>query len=113
MSPARLSPLSPPAAAIRRAVQQELALNPPKVEISANELARVGIPALKQWFRLDECATIFAVSTSQVRNWIDAGVLEARGINSVIDPTKPPERKHKRVTRESVVRLLNDRSRTV
>jgi len=109
MTRARISPLSPPAAMIRQAVQQELQLNPPK--ISAVELGK--LPDLKQWFRLDECETIFAVSNSQVRNWIDEGVLEARAINSTFDPNEPPERKHRRVTRESVVKLLNDRRRAV
>jgi hypothetical protein len=109
MKATRLSSVTPPAEVIRKAVQLELAVNPPKV--SAVELGK--LPDLKQWFRLDECATIFAVSNSQVRNWIDEGVLEARAIASSIDPANPPKKICKRVTRESVVRLLNDRTRRV
>jgi hypothetical protein len=109
MPRARLSPIVPPAAMIREAVQMELQMNPPKV--SAVELGK--LPDMKQRFRLDECATILAVSNTQVRSLIDEGVLEARAIASTFDPENPPKKICKRVTRESVVRLLNDTRRTV
>ncbi|OGV69038.1 MAG: hypothetical protein A2283_22945 [Lentisphaerae bacterium RIFOXYA12_FULL_48_11] len=66
------------------------------------------IPDLKQWFKVEEAASIFAVSSDTIRNWMDAGTLEARMINCKRNKTL---RKHVRVTRESIVKLLNDRSR--
>ena len=109
MPRARISPLSPPAEMIREAVQMEIQMNPPKV--LAMELGR--LPDMKQLFRIDECATVFAVSNTQIGRWIDSGVLEARAIASTFDPENPPRKVCKRVTRESVVRLLNDKRRTV
>lgn len=107
--PSRQSPISPPLEAIRNAVREELRRNPPK--ISATELGK--LPDIKQFFRIEECATVFAVSNTQVDRWIDEGVLEARAIASSYDPENPPKKLCKRVTRESVVRLLNCRSRSV
>lgn len=88
------------------AVQLNLQFVP--VNVSAVDLGK--LPDLKQLFRKDECATIFAVSVDTIQNWIDCGDLDARLINSALDK---PERKHVRVTRESVVRLLNDKRRQV
>ena len=96
------SPLRPS----KEAVQMQLQLVP--VTVAAVELGK--LPDMKQWFRKDECSTIFAVSNDTIQNWIDAGVLDARLINSALDR---PERKHVRVTRDSVVRLLNDQGRQV
>ena len=96
------SPLRPS----NQAVQIQMELVP--VNVSVLELGR--IPEMKQWFRIGECSTIFAVSPDTIQNRIDAGALDARMINSAIDR---PERKHVRVTRESVVKLLNDQRRKV
>lgn len=90
----------------REAVQIQMELVP--VNVSILELGK--IPDMKQWFRKDECSTIFAVSPDTIQNWIDSGVLDARLINSALDR---PERKHVRITRDSVVRLLNDQRRKV
>jgi hypothetical protein len=86
-------------------------LSPPVVQPSP--ISRTTIPDLKQWFRMDECATIFAVSNTQIWNWVQEGVLESRAIASAFDPKSPPKKIRRRVTRESVVNLLNDRSRAV
>lgn len=67
------------------------------------------IPDIKQWFRVAEVAVIFGVSEERVRQWIDAGVLDARMI--AVDPSQA-ERRHCRVVRESIVRLLADGSRS-
>ncbi len=83
-------------------------LSPPEASGSID-----GLPELKQWFRLDECSTIFAVSNTQVRNWIDEGVLDARAIASSMDARNLPKKVCKRVTRQSIVRLLNDTSRAI
>lgn len=88
MKNARQSPLSPPPA----------------------HPASDGLPFLKMWFRIDECAVIFSVSNNQVRNWLDDGTLESRAVASQIDAR---ERIHRRVTRQSIVRLLNDTSRAI
>ena len=87
---------------------QQLHMNFVPVNVSVVDLGK--LPDLKQLFRKDECATIFAVSTDTIQNWIEAGDLDGRLINSALDR---PERKHIRVTRESVVRLLNDKRRQV
>jgi hypothetical protein len=79
-----------------------------KTEMPTTTPLRVeAIPTLKQWFRTTEAATIFGVSDDTIRNWIDSGILDARLINVL----ENPERKHVRVTRESIVKLLSDTSR--
>jgi len=79
---------------IRRVVREELAGK---------------VPDYKQWFRIEETATIFGVSDATIRNWIDSGVFDARTINTgALDKAK---RIHVRVTRESIVKLLNDKNR--
>jgi len=89
--------------------QLELAYVPPQTKL----LRDVALPAMKQWFRIGEAAIIFGVSKTQVNNWIDDGSLQVRSLKRVLDGETPPPRLHKRVTRESIVSLLNDRSRQV
>jgi len=67
------------------------------------------IPELRQWFRVDEAAEIFGVSRKTIRNWLDDGSLDARRISNSVRP----ERCHVRVTRDSIMRLLNDDKRRV
>lgn len=87
-------------------VQMELRF----VKAQIQSLVNSRIPENKQWFRIDEVAEIFAVSNTTVRNWVDQGTLEGRLISFALDK---PERKHVRVTRESIVNLLNDNTRRV
>jgi len=70
---------------------------------------------LKQWFRIDECAEIFAVSPNQIRNWMQTGDLDGRSVVNAFANSKrcTRERLHVRITRDSIVRLLNDQKRRV
>ena len=100
------SPVRPSQAAVAEAKQLQLQFVP--VNVSAIELGKV--PELKQGFRVDEAATFFGVSNSQVRNWIDSGDLAGWQVSN---PARPHERTHLRITRESMVKLWNDQRRKV
>ena len=80
------------------------------VKAQISELLNSRIPDSKQWFRVDETAEVFAVSNTTVRNWVEQGILEGRMISSAMDTA---ERKHVRITRESIINLLNDNTRRV
>jgi excisionase family DNA binding protein len=67
------------------------------------------IPAIRQWYRVDEAAAILGVSPRQIRNFVDEGTLDARRISNSVSP----ERVHYRVTKDSIMKLLNDESRRV
>ena len=67
----------------------------------------IEIPLKKTLCRIDETAQILGISDQQVRNFADAGELEAVPINSSVKPE--PARRHVRITSRSIEAFINKR----
>ena len=93
----------------KRMTEMVTMLEPVIEKIVATKLKNTKIPESKQWFTINNCAEYLSVSEDHIRAWIDEGTLDGRMINLANDPT----RKHLRITRESLVQLLNDERRKV
>lgn len=95
----------------KRMTQLAEVLAPVIERIVEAKLRETKIPDAKQWFTIADCANHLSVSEDHIRRWIDDGTLDARSIS--LSLANEAQRKHLRITRASLVALLNDERRRV